>query len=179
MYTPNLNTQFEHNQLINLHCVTNLSEQVSKFWEVVDFQQMEEQTYFNDICEAHFIQIHQHNANGQYVVRLPFKTELDLGNTRQSASCRLLQVEKRLTEQQLQQYRIFMTEYISLQHLTKLNTARKVDCVYLPHHAIFKDTSDTTKIRVLFDASCKSSNGKSLNDLIAVGPTVQDDLFSI
>ena len=43
---------------------------------------------------------------------------------------------------------------------------------------MFKETSSTTRTRVVFDGSAKSSNGLSLNDLLQVGPTVQPDLYS-
>ena len=49
---------------------------------------------------------------------------------------------------------------------------------YLPHHGVVKTTSLTTKTRVVFDGSCKSSTNISLNDALMVGPTIQDDLFS-
>ncbi|XP_075156375.1 uncharacterized protein LOC142229674 [Haematobia irritans] len=35
-----------------------------------------------------------------------------------------------------------------------------------------------SKLRVVFDASCRNSSGESLNDLLMVGPTVQEDLYS-
>ncbi|XP_039304380.1 uncharacterized protein LOC120357605 [Solenopsis invicta] len=47
----------------------------------------------------------------------------------------------------------------------------------MPHHAVIKETSSTTKLRVVF-ASAKSKNGLSLNDILMVGPTIQDKLFS-
>ncbi|XP_018406350.1 PREDICTED: uncharacterized protein LOC108782552, partial [Cyphomyrmex costatus] len=50
---------------------------------------------------------------------------------------------------------------------------------YLPHHAVLKESSITTKLRVVFDASCKTTSGLSLNDTLLAGPTIQDDLFSI
>ncbi|XP_029054752.2 uncharacterized protein LOC114882037 [Osmia bicornis bicornis] len=50
---------------------------------------------------------------------------------------------------------------------------------YLPHHAVIKPSSTTTKLRVVFDGSAKTSNGLSLNDALMVGPTIQDDLFSL
>ena len=50
---------------------------------------------------------------------------------------------------------------------------------YLPYHAVVRETSITTKTRVVFDASAKTSSGISLNDCLMVGPTIQDDLFSI
>ncbi|XP_062711451.1 uncharacterized protein LOC134289531 [Aedes albopictus] len=50
---------------------------------------------------------------------------------------------------------------------------------YLPHHPVFKESSPTTNVRVVFDASCKTASGYSVNDLQLVGPVVQDDLLSI
>ncbi|XP_018393398.1 PREDICTED: uncharacterized protein LOC108772376 [Cyphomyrmex costatus] len=49
---------------------------------------------------------------------------------------------------------------------------------YMPHHAVIKDASNTTKVRVVFDASAKTNIGKSLNDLLMVGPTIQNKLVS-
>ena len=51
--------------------------------------------------------------------------------------------------------------------------------VYLPHHPVVRTTALTTKVRVVFDASCKTANGRSLNEEMLVGPQIQDDLCSI
>jgi len=58
-----------------------------------------------------------------------------------------------------------------------INSNKRV--VYLPHHGVSKETSSTTKLRVVFDASTKSSTGISLNDMLMVGPTLQDSLICI
>ena len=47
---------------------------------------------------------------------------------------------------------------------------------YLPHHPVINPDKQTTKLRVVFNASNKTSNGKSLNDILHVGPTLQLDL---
>ncbi|XP_025832766.1 uncharacterized protein LOC112905148 [Agrilus planipennis] len=50
---------------------------------------------------------------------------------------------------------------------------------FIPHHAVIKKDSLTTKLRVVFDASAKTTTGSSLNDIQYVGPTIQNDLWSI
>lgn len=50
---------------------------------------------------------------------------------------------------------------------------------YLPHHAVFKESSTSTKLRVVFDASMSTSTGQSLNDCMLVGPRLQEDIFDI
>ncbi|GFT32189.1 integrase catalytic domain-containing protein [Trichonephila clavipes] len=54
-----------------------------------------------------------------------------------------------------------------------------IKSLYLPHHGVVRDSSCTTKLRVVFDASSKTSSGLSLNDLLMVGPRVQPELFPI
>ncbi|XP_033231561.1 uncharacterized protein LOC117182582, partial [Belonocnema kinseyi] len=59
----------------------------------------------------------------------------------------------------------------------EISTVKAVN--YLPHHAVFKEGSTTTKLRVVFDGSAKTSSGLSFNDVQRVGPVVQNDLLSI
>ena len=82
------------------------------------------------------------------------------------------------------EYRKFMQEYLDLGHMEKAGTFSLVEqpneeCYFIPHHAIQRPDSSTTKVRVVFDASAKSSNGISLNDLLLVGPTLQPHLVNI
>ncbi|XP_058817718.1 uncharacterized protein LOC131681030 [Topomyia yanbarensis] len=74
-----------------------------------------------------------------------------------------------------------MDEYQRLGHMRKIPDPVDETSVhsYLPHYPVFKTTSTTTKTRVVFDASCRTTSGYSLNDLLLVGPVVQDDLLSI
>ncbi len=43
---------------------------------------------------------------------------------------------------------------------------------YLPVHGVFKDSSTTTKVRAVFDASARTSTGLSLNDTLLPGPNL-------
>ncbi|XP_070170386.1 uncharacterized protein [Polyergus mexicanus] len=51
--------------------------------------------------------------------------------------------------------------------------------VYIPHHPVLRESSSTTKLRVVFNASCKTSNGSTLNNHLMTGPKLQRDLSSI
>ena len=49
-------------------------------------------------------------------------------------------------------------------------TKAEAECFYMPMHGITKETSTTTKLRVVFDASAKTSSGNSLNNILLRGP---------
>lgn len=51
--------------------------------------------------------------------------------------------------------------------------------VYLPMHTVHKQSSTTTKICAVFDASMKSALGVSLNDILIVSPTVHPQLVDV
>ena len=76
-----------------------------------------------------------------------------------------------------------MNEYFEKGHaeLVPLDDLEKSsqDVFYLPMHAVKKESSTTTKIRVVFDASAKSSTGVSLNDILLVGPTIHPPLLDV
>ncbi|XP_073821407.1 uncharacterized protein [Musca autumnalis] len=77
------------------------------------------------------------------------------------------------------QYVKFMEEYENLGHMTKISAdAIRSPHYLIPHHCVQRPESTTTKLRVVFDASAKTSSSHSLNDLMYTGPTVQSDLFS-
>lgn len=45
-----------------------------------------------------------------------------------------------------------------------------LETYYIPHQPIVRTDEITTKLRVVFDASAKSSNGNSLHDKLLASP---------
>ncbi|XP_026462883.1 uncharacterized protein LOC113369864 [Ctenocephalides felis] len=198
---PNTNTILQNTALgwiisgtIQSHDLTNktfcnfseisiLNNNVEKFWEL---EKVENANCFSDCeleCERHFVAHTNRNFDGRFVVRIPFKyNKIELGNSKQIALKRFALLEKRFkaNTELFKEYKNFIVEYLKLGHMREVNEFREpTNAYYLPHHPVIKKESLTTKLRVVFDASCKTSNGRSLNDLQAVGPTIQKDIFSI
>ncbi|XP_064540738.1 uncharacterized protein LOC135430122 [Drosophila montana] len=75
-----------------------------------------------------------------------------------------------------EQYDAVIQEYLDLGHMRQVPLSNGSDNYYRPHHAVHKPNSTTTKLRVVFNASHPSSNGKSLNDVLHARPVLQSDL---
>ncbi|XP_076766420.1 uncharacterized protein LOC143433153 [Xylocopa sonorina] len=166
------------------HChVSNLNNDIAKFWEIEEGPIKHRWSNTEQACEKHFLETVQRTSSGRYVVKLPFNNEKsNLRESYRMAFKRFYMLERKFETNHLlrEQYTQFLNEYLMLGHMREVtHTANPDQGLYLPHHAIIKESSVTSKIRVVFDGSAKTSAGISLNDTLMIGPTLQDDLFSI
>lgn len=73
-----------------------------------------------------------------------------------------------------------MQQYCALGHMEALaDHDPGADSYYLPHHAVTKRNDPSGRIRVVFNASFRTSTGVSLNDLLLPGPRLQSDLWVV
>lgn len=165
----------------------NLDSSIRRFWETEEIPQQPHMTNEERQCEEHFVATHSRTCDGRYLVRLPFKTEppIPLGDSRSTALSSLQRMEQRLklNPAKATEYSEFLFEYEQLGHMIQVSpTESAVDSsqrYYIPHHAVLRDSSATTRLRVVFNASCRTSNGTSLNDHLLVGPKLQTDLTRV
>lgn len=186
----NLNVNFNKNKSISCLSIDKeeskyLDEQLQKFWLVEECRKPTKQM-LNDsdfFCEDHFLQTHKRDVQGRFSVRIPFRENKNLlGDSRQFALERFQSLERKLSKNNNLkiEYQNFMSEYINLGHMFEINEKEHDDLnFYLPHHAVVKESSLTTRTRVVFDASMKTTSGLSLNDIQHSGPNIQGDLFNI
>ncbi|XP_058826504.1 uncharacterized protein LOC131686254 [Topomyia yanbarensis] len=160
-----------------------LEESVERFWQVEELQTRSDYSLEEKRCEEVFSDSTTRNAEGRYMVRLPRRSNFDemVGASKSMAMKRLQLLEKRLARnpELKDEYNKFMMEYLSLGHMRCVREDDTQNSSYLPHHPVVKEASTTTKVRVVFDASAKTSTGFSINEALLVGPVVQDDLLSI
>ena len=116
------------------------------------------------------------------MVKLP-KTpgDLQLGDSRTQAINRAKANERSLIRKdRWPAFQAVMAEYLELGHAQLVNTQDlqlpASSCYYMPVHSVYKTSSSSTKVRAMFDASSPTTSHISLNDLLAVGPTLQPSL---
>ncbi|XP_036340244.1 uncharacterized protein LOC118749546 [Rhagoletis pomonella] len=166
--------------LQSMHCNVHLDRALTRLWELEEAPQKTHLTCKERHCEEFFEATHRRAPDGRFIVELPLKSDVLLGDSRNNAVRNLLRIERRLArdEDLRQRYNEFMQELIEMKHM-ELAPESSNQTFYMPHHPVVKESSLTTKLRVVFNASAKSATGNSLNDALFVGPQLQQDLFSI
>lgn len=177
---PTMCASYNQDKNINCNFSHEIRNQLRKFWELEELPPKLPWNQEETLCEDHFVKNTRRLNNGRFCVSLPLKGDpLDLGDSFSMSFKRLTQLERRFRRQPhvKQQYSEFIQEYKDLGHLSEIEKPEVAN--YLPHHPVLRDKSETTKCRVVFDASAKTASGLSLNDILMVGPTIQEDIFSI
>ncbi|XP_065081812.1 uncharacterized protein LOC135704276 [Ochlerotatus camptorhynchus] len=162
-----------------------IDELVNRFWQLEEVQQAQGWSPSERFCEEHFLKNTTRNSDGRYVVQLPKREELllHLDDNWYNATRRFYALERSLARdpEKKAMYQKFIHEYLALGHMREISPDERnfKHRYFLPHHAVIKMDSTTTKLRTVFDASCQSKSGLSLNDVLLAGPTIQDTLVTI
>ena len=173
--------------LINETADETLNATLSRFWILEEPLQSAPAFTPEEVrVTTEYAQTHAFLASeGRYQVNLPRKVSpLPLEDSRETAIRRYYSNEKSLLKKgQWHQFQKVVQEYLDLEHARPVTEAELLlpaeNIFYLPMHGVHKSTSTTTKLRVVFDASSKCTNGISLNDTLAVGPMLHPPLEQI
>ncbi|GFS79979.1 integrase catalytic domain-containing protein [Trichonephila clavipes] len=149
---------------------------VKKFFELEslpddskEITKSEEEIY----CEEHFVSTYKRDKTGRFIVRLPIKENAEtlLGYSKENAIKRLNGIWEKLNKNNTMGtlYKEFMNEYELLGDMEEIKneTLDKIN-YYIPHHSIYKPEKTSTPLRVVFDASAKTS-GFSVNSILLNG----------
>ena len=114
--------------------------------------------------------------NNRYEVKLPIKDNLIglLPDNYLLATHRLKGLRTRLCKDKslMIQYNNIFKDYLDNCIIERVDTpADNKELVhYLPHHPVVREDKETTKVRVVFDASSNMKTQPSLNDVLHSGP---------
>lgn len=153
-----------------------LDQLLARFWELNEME-TRNLSIEEEYAELHYVENIQRDQTGRFVVRIPFVNEpTKLGESRSIALQRFYQLERRLDRDNdlREKYNNFMKEYIELGHMREATKEeRMAGGYYIPHHPVMK------RFRVVFDSSCATTNGKSINDIQLAGANLQEHLTSV
>lgn len=176
-----------HNEIDGeyFNVITNddLSQQLKTFWEVEEVPCTKEWSEEEKACDECFVKTITRGQDGKFIMRIPFNTDPGapdfLGDSFENAKRRFFQLERRFARDPTlkKEYAKGIHEYLTLGHAERV--PMKQLCHVIPHHAVIKESSTTTKLRTVYDASAKTTNGYSLNDRMHIGPTILEDLWAV
>ncbi|XP_049886781.1 uncharacterized protein LOC126381326 [Pectinophora gossypiella] len=184
-------TTINSHNVVTLHItrmVVEDNEMLRRFWELESalYKKKKILTKEEEKCEEIYSNTTKRDESGRYIVHLPLKQTIEetiniCGETKQQAVTRFKHLEKKFekSDKLKTEYKKVIEEYKEMGHLRKSDTQHDSNAIYLPHHAVIREDKDTTKVRVVYDASAKGSNGHSLNEAMMVGPVLQPDLRSL
>ncbi|XP_075150779.1 uncharacterized protein LOC142224887 [Haematobia irritans] len=167
-----------------------LNQDLRRLWELEEVPSARNVSDNDLWCENFYKETTVRRPDGRYVIRLPFRHDLPstvvLGSSRRAAMAQFLHLERTfLKSPELgAEYIKVLSEYLDMNHMER-TTSSVITSIYsycsyyLPHHAVVKPERTSTKTRIVFNTSKKSSSGVSLNDILHTGPVLQNDLMNV
>lgn len=167
--------------LITIDNYEKLDKAVKQLWELDKIKEAPKMSTEHIQAEQIYNDTTYRNHTGRFVVSIPLKPGTkDIGSSREIAKNRFYRLENQFERdpEMKEQYVEFMRDYYNMGHMEFVTEAAKDDEIvyYIPHHCIRKNEN---KFRVVFDGSCKTNRGISLNEVQLCGQKMQLDLPDI
>ena len=177
----NITTMF-----ISTETEQSLHEDMRKFWELEEEIVSKPVKPENEAAIRKFYESVTYDSDAKkYEVGLPYIGSKEIHSNYKKAEIILHSQLKRFEKNPVlkEQYYTAMNEYIN-QDFAELVPddqiySRAPNVYYIPHSAVIKDDSTSTKTRIVFNASSSSKGQKSLNDKLLVGPKLQPSIPEI
>lgn len=169
--------QVLHIQTAHADNSVDLSYALQRFWQAEELPIQRHLSSDEAKCEDIFQGTHKRDSSGRYIVHLPFSERLkSLGKSKAIALRQFHAMERKM--QRNPEFRVkyheFINEFLTLSHMSEVRDSVE-NGYYTPHHGV----CTSGKFRVVFNASCPTTTGVTLNDCQLVGPKLQLDLADI
>ncbi|XP_059059531.1 uncharacterized protein LOC131852813 [Achroia grisella] len=186
---PTFNSASPNSALLNTAYTTSCCSVIhdrmdtlfQSFWELEEISAPPAQSADDLECEHYFRATTTRDDSGRYIVSLPFREDVfSLGDSFAAAHRRYLCLERKLEASPHFRfsYNEVIRAYIDKGYLSPVKSHQDNSLIpsysyYIPHHGVLREDKVTTKLRVVLDASCKTTSGRSLNDILHSGTNLQ------
>ena len=168
-----------HVRCVRIICENKPELEVAQLWDLERICILPESFSSNERETISVVRSNMQQTESGYIVRLPFKDETRPSVNYRTARGQLNQLIQRVetNEQFGQQYDKVVESYVEKEFIEQIPN-QPVEGHYMPHHAVFK-RSATTPLCILFNASSKPNESKSLNDCLMTGLSLTAKLHEI
>ena len=177
----NVRTINDQVRCAHILCESKPELEVTQLWDLERIGILPESFSPNERVRKTISVVHSNmqQTESGYIVRLPFKDESRPSVNYRTARGQLNQLVQHVesNEQFGQQYDKVVESYVEKEFIEQIPN-QPIKGHYMPHHAVFKKSA-TTPLRIVFNASSKPSEGKSLNDCLMTGPSLTAKLHEI
>ncbi|GFY78678.1 uncharacterized protein TNIN_162411 [Trichonephila inaurata madagascariensis] len=159
-------------------------DQINKFWELENMGINKQESSNSDLQILEKFEENTTYTNGRYETKLLWKDDkIQLSNNYEVAKRRLFNLNDKFKRDK----GLYLNYKEIIQQQLKDGIVEFTDCepnktcpgYFMPHHAVIRKEKETTKVRICFDASSKSRDQLSLNDLLYCGPNLNPELLRI
>ncbi|XP_049874497.1 uncharacterized protein LOC126372693 [Pectinophora gossypiella] len=161
----------------------SIHDDLEKFFKLEDLKDKPVLSHDDRECESFYQSTTLRDGSGRFTVGLPFKENPNLlGDSLKTARNRFLSLERKFQKNPhfKARYDEVIREYLDKGYLLEiLEPKTNSEGFVLPHHGVLREDKSSSKLRIVLNASEKTSSGTSLNDILHTGPALQSDLFNI
>ena len=177
-----LTTQVSHTLHIQATNTTPPLDDLNKqFWDLESLGITQNEPSVHDVFKKS-IQF----TNGHYKVSLPWRPNQPQLSTNIALARKQLQglLKKMRRHPEVQrEYHAIIQDQLRLSIIEKCRDQPSLNSDgvihYLPHHAVIHTDKQTSKLRIVYDASARGINGLSLNDCLFSGPKFDQKILDI
>ncbi|XP_035219186.1 uncharacterized protein LOC118192350, partial [Stegodyphus dumicola] len=143
---------------------------LSNLWRLdtlgISSQENKTKSALEEETRKHFLKSVKRDSSGRYEVTLPFILDKSvLSSNRTVAERHLVKTESKLINtRRRKDYEEIFDEWEAKDIIEVVTEEKEEGVHYLSHRPVIKESSETTKIRPVFNASARSKNSPSLND---------------
>jgi len=168
-------------EAVQLFCVSSvLDNDLKRLWDLDLEAEKVDTEVLDRFCQSIKVR------GDRYEVELPWKegAREKLVNNYRTADIRLRSLSRKMDKQPelKEKYDQALLEMEKLGIIVEVPAEEmetKNPVFYMPHRPVVKESSVSTKVRPVFDASAKDLNGLSLNDCVETGPNLLPSLVEI